>query len=156
MFLFVCLFCFLIRRSIILLVSFPGEGVCFFFFFFFLNEKNGACGLVLGKKFCEALPGTQGHVLRWEGNGQCSDPRGWQGSSAGGSLSACVWRMGVLGQVCWALLIQPLLKAWINTFNLPNISVRETIPAGPRLQTEETKVRTLTKNSTKMGSSGVT
>ena len=37
-----------------------------FAFFFFLNEKNGACGLVLGKKFCEALPGTQGRVLRWK------------------------------------------------------------------------------------------
>ena len=32
------------------------------FAFFFFFEKNGACGLVLGKKFCEALPGAQGHV----------------------------------------------------------------------------------------------
>ena len=53
-------------------------------------------------------------------------------------------------------MIQPLLKAWINTFNPPNVSLRWIVLSGPHLQIEEMKVRTLTKSSTKMGSSGVT
>ena len=134
-------------------MSLPGEGVCFFFSL----RKMGPVGWFWARSFVKPCQGHRGmYVLRWEGNGQCSDPREWQGCSAVGFLSACVWHMGVLGQVCWALLIQPLLKAWINTFNPPNVSLRWIVLSGPHLQIEEMKVRTLTKSSTKMGSSGVT